>query len=169
MTRKTKKRSGQENGAIGRVQICQRIPTVEIHVCKISDFRSLPALSQPRPCPHPYYLSLPRPSPYITTDYKQSMAPKAKANGSANGAVAKAKPAKAPTPSPSASGTATPLPSEDVKSGSAQRTGRPDKAAYDVEQERLKKEIAELQEKMVSGNVIATNLFNSSIHSILRL
>lgn len=97
------------------------------------------------------------------------MAPKAKANGSANGAAAKAKPAKAPTPSPSASGTATPLPTEDVKLGSAQRTGRPDKVAYDAEQERLKKEIAELQEKMVSGNVIATNLFNSSIHSILRL
>ena len=77
------------------------------------------------------------------------MAPKAKANGTANGAAAKGKSAKAPTPSPSASGTATPLPVEDAKLGPAQRASRPDKAAYDTEQEKLKKEIADLQEKLV--------------------
>lgn len=70
---------------------------------------------------------------------------KVKSNVPTNGAAPKGKPAKiAPTPSPLASGTATPV-------GDVPRTGRPDKAAYDTEQESLKAKIAELQEKNVSA------------------
>ncbi|KAH8118275.1 hypothetical protein DFH11DRAFT_1686480 [Phellopilus nigrolimitatus] len=74
---------------------------------------------------------------------------KAKTNGSApNGAAPKGnlKVAKAVTPSPTASGTVTPV--GDNKPLEAPRTGRPDKAVYDAEQEQLKTKIAELQEKM---------------------
>ena len=52
--------------------------------------------------------------------------------------------------SPSASGTATPV-GEDVGKNLSlgHRVSKPDKAAYDKEQEELKAQIAVLQEKMV--------------------
>lgn len=66
-----------------------------------------------------------------------------------NGAGSKGKTAKAA--SPSASGTATPVSKvDDDKAATALRVGRPDKAAYDAEQEKLKKEIDVLQTKLVS-------------------
>ena len=82
-------------------------------------------------------------------------APKAK-NAASNGAGAKApKEAKAtkeskalPTPSATTSGKTSPVPPEDGKQSSAHR-GRPDKAAYDAEQDSIKKEIDALQVKMV--------------------
>lgn len=83
------------------------------------------------------------------------MAPKTKTSAP-NGAAPKSKPAKAapaPNPSPGASGTATPsapLDDDQGKAGLASRAGRPDKAAYDAEQEGIKKEIDALQLKLVS-------------------
>ena len=51
--------------------------------------------------------------------------------------------------SPSASGTATPVGENGAKSALGSRATRPDKAAYDKEQEELKAQISVLQEKMV--------------------
>jgi hypothetical protein len=76
------------------------------------------------------------------------MAPKAKANG-AGGASAKPKADKPATPA--RSGASTPAPASDVvgKDGAAVAGGRPDKAAYDAEQDSLKKEIDGIQAKLV--------------------
>jgi hypothetical protein len=68
------------------------------------------------------------------------MAPKSKANG----AGAKAKPEKA---TPSASGTSTPVPDGVPTSGGS--FSKPDKAAYDAEQDQLRKKIDEIQTKLV--------------------
>ena len=54
--------------------------------------------------------------------------------------------------SPSASGTTTPIPPHDESDPKTLTTGRvtrPDKAAYDAEQNKLKKEIEALEVKMV--------------------
>ena len=79
------------------------------------------------------------------------MAPGAKVKTNvANGAGPKVgKPVAAA--SPSASGTATPV-GEDGGKGMflGHRMVKPDKSAYDKEQEELKAQIAVLQEKMVS-------------------
>ena len=84
------------------------------------------------------------------------MAPKAKATGESNGGANKAAKGSGSTPStgksPITSGTTTPLPKveEDGKAGGAGRISRPDKATYDAEQEKFKKEIEALQIKQVS-------------------
>ena len=83
------------------------------------------------------------------------MAPKAK-NAAPNGSGTKgAKPTKTAkdsesltTPSATASGKTSPTPPEDLKAASGHKS-RPDKAAYDAEQERIKKEIDVLQTKLV--------------------
>lgn len=53
--------------------------------------------------------------------------------------------------SPSASGNTTPIGENGSKAAFGSRTTKPDKAAYDKEQEELKAQIAVLQEKMVRG------------------
>jgi hypothetical protein len=73
------------------------------------------------------------------------MAPKTKAT---NGAGAKAQPEKPekPTAPPPTDGTSTPVTEAVIVSGSL---GKPDKAAYDNEQDSLRKKIDELQAKSV--------------------
>ncbi|KZT24496.1 hypothetical protein NEOLEDRAFT_1179179 [Neolentinus lepideus HHB14362 ss-1] len=75
------------------------------------------------------------------------MAPKTKA-APANGTAPKAKPAKA---TPSTSGTSTPVPAKaDAVQDAAPTSGfgKPDKAAYDAEQAKLKTEIDAVQAKL---------------------
>jgi hypothetical protein len=67
-------------------------------------------------------------------------APKSKTNG----AGAKAKPEKS---APSTNGTTTPVP--EAAPSSSGGFGKPDKAAYDSEQEDIKKQIDAIQTKLV--------------------
>jgi hypothetical protein len=75
-------------------------------------------------------------TPLILVTLHSSMAPKSKANG------AGAKPEKSV---PSTSGTATPI--TDAPSSGA--LTKPDKAAYDAEQDSLRKQIDAIQTKLV--------------------
>jgi hypothetical protein len=70
------------------------------------------------------------------------MPPKSKANGAGAKAT---KPEKA---TPSASGTSTPIP-DGGAAASGGSFGKPDKAAYDTEQDQLRKKIDEIQTKLV--------------------
>ena len=77
------------------------------------------------------------------------MPPAAKSKGAAaNGAAPKA---KAQKPESSTNGTTTPV-HESVKDNAGSTSGKPDKAAYDAEQDQLKKSIDALQVKLVRGN-----------------
>jgi hypothetical protein len=78
------------------------------------------------------------------------MAPKSKSKQTPAGAPAQQ------TASPEASGTATPASAVDKKDGSDAPAGaitRPDKKAYDQEQERIKREIDILQAKLVRDSM----------------
>ena len=75
---------------------------------------------------------------------------KAKSGGATNGSAPKVKPGKTTvSSSPTASGTATPLGDEAASKGFTTRVSKPDKAAFDAEQETLKTKINELQQKVV--------------------
>lgn len=87
------------------------------------------------------------------------MPPKVKStqsNSSAKGKQAKS--------SPSASGTTTPVvphDETDVKGSSTGRVSRPDKAAYDAEQNSIKKEIEALEAQMVRSTMLDHSTYDS--------
>jgi hypothetical protein len=81
------------------------------------------------------------------------MAPKSKANGA--GALAKSEKA-----TPSASGTSTPIP--DAAASSSGGLGKPDKAAYDAEQDQLRKKIDEIQAKLVRAACLCSGVLSTT-------
>jgi hypothetical protein len=87
-------------------------------------------------------------------------APKPKATTPANGATGVPKP-KGGKSSRSSTGTSTPVPppttEERQDTTAASSSGRPDKAAYDEEQEQIKKDIDAVQAKLVC---LVRNLVN---------
>lgn len=72
-------------------------------------------------------------------------APQIKKAVSVDAAASKAKGGKSST----STGTSTPVPSSATDASSATTSGRPDKTAYDAEQEKIKKDIDASQTKLV--------------------
>lgn len=110
------------------------------------------------------------PSPFVPVSLPAKMPPAAKSKGAAAAPNGGAPKAKAQKSAPSTNGTTTPVPEaakDTAKDAQAAGAGKPDKAAYDAEQEQLKKSIGALQTKLVRGHRCSRASAAFSIHRLV--